>query len=239
MAQQFKNRRNNTVTAHVVPQDERLKSSSKTSAKLWLGSAIVLVTLVAFRGNPAEPPAAEARAEQPSMAVVKPAQKPFPSVNASAFTSAQLNMLELLQSEYAKQPVSYDSDVMRYTEGFKESWCADFISWIRNEAGVPYEHQETGYWRIPGVQTLRDYYMGSDAYHVAGDYTPKFGDVAFYFGETPDGNSREHVALVLSVQGGMITTIGGNETSKGILQIRTNKLAEGERGLTGFGVSRL
>jgi hypothetical protein len=241
MPQQFTNRRNNTVssrqaTAEVVAT----RSVSRGFTKGWLVAAVVLFALVALRGTPSESQPAEAQ-KQRQVAIVqeKPTQKPFPALDTTDLTPSQQRMVRLLRQEYAKQPMSYDSTVMKYTEGFKESWCADFISWVRFEAGVPFEHQETGYWRIPGVQTLRDYYMDSDAYRHVGEYTPKFGDVAFYFGETPDGNSREHVAFVLSVQGDTITTIGGNETDAGILQIRTNKLQEGERGLTGFGVSRL
>ncbi len=148
-------------------------------------------------------------------------------------------MLEVMKQEYAKQPTSYDSTVLEYTEGVKESWCADFVSVVRFEAGKPFVNQETGYWRIPGVQSLRDYYAASNAYHFVGTYTPKFGDVAFYFGETPDGQNREHVAFVLSVNGDTITTLGGNETDKGILQIRRDTLAEGVKGLAGFGESSL
>lgn len=145
----------------------------------------------------------------------------------------------MLKQEYLKNPRSYDNNVLKYSDGVKESWCADFISWIRLKAGAPYKNPTTGYWRIPGVYSLRDYYEASEAYYTAGEYKPEFGDVVFYFGETPDGNNREHVALVLSVKDGMITTIGGNETEKGILQIRTGRLEKGERGLTAFGKSHL
>lgn len=243
MKQQFTNRRHQTVSAAGPSvQPAGLVKDTLRFTKAWLLVAIVLISAVFFRGfwgN--DKTVAEAQVRQPTSQQVASAQTqpPFPTIDSSQFTPAQQAMLLLIEQEYAKQPSSYDASVMSYTEGFQESWCADFISWIRYHAGVPFEHQETGYWRIPGVQTLRDYYAGSGAYQPVGDYVPKFGDVAFYFGETPDGNSREHVALVLSVQGDMLTTIGGNETDKGILQIRTNTIAEGERGLTGFGVSRL
>lgn len=169
--------------------------------------------------------------------VRKTEQTPFPTLDTSSFTSTQQKMLSVMKAEYAKQPTSYDDTVLKYTEGFKESWCADFISWVRVQADKPFINPETGYWRIPGVQSLRDYYASSDAYHLVGTYTPKFGDVAFYFGETPDGTNREHVAFVLAVQGDTLITLGGNETSKGVLQLRSNKLSEGERGLSGFGQS--
>lgn len=170
---------------------------------------------------------------------VKPTQAAFPTLDTSSFTPAQQRMLAIIKTEYAKQPTSYDKTVLTYTEGFKESWCADFISWVRFQADKPFVNPETGYWRIPGAQSLRDYYDSTDAYHQVGSYTPKFGDVAFYFGETPDGTNREHVAFVLQVKGDTLVTLGGNETSKGVLQLRSNKLVEGERGLSGFGESNL
>lgn len=206
--------------------------------KLALVLFVALVALAFFQDD-GKQIAAEAEKGYQKTAQAKITQPPFPTIYTTSFTAAQERILRLLQREYAKQPVSYDAVVMKYTEGFKEAWCADFVSWIRNEAGVPMENNVTGYWRIPGVQSVRDYYTAADAYHAVDEYVPKLGDIAFYFGETPDGNSREHIAFVLKVEGDTVTTIGGNETDKGILQIRTNKMAEGERGLAGFGESAL
>lgn len=207
-----------------------------------LGVVFVLLAGVYLlnRGNDDKQAAtSEAKIAGVRAEVKKVQQTPFPSVDTTSFTDTQRKMLTLMKAEYAKQPVSYDATVLTYTEGFKESWCADFISWVRFRADKPFSNPETGYWRIPGVQSLRDYYMSSGAYHFVGTYTPKFGDVAFYFGETPDGTSREHVAFVFDIQGDTLITLGGNETDEGILQLRRNLLAEGERGLAGFGESRL
>lgn len=172
-------------------------------------------------------------------ATAKPAQPSFPHLDTSTFTPTQQKMLDVMQEEYAKQPTSYDATVLQYTEGAKESWCADFVSVVRFEAGKPFSNADTGYWRIPGVESLRDYYASTNAYHLVGSYTPKFGDVAFYFGETPDGQNREHVAFVLDVRGDTLVTLGGNETDKGILQVRYDKLEDGVKGLNGFGESSL
>lgn len=161
------------------------------------------------------------------------------SLETKDFSSLQRDVLAILKQEYAKKPSRYDNTVLTYTEGFEEPWCADFISWVFNEAKSPFIHPETGYWRIPGVNTLISYYQQYDAYHAVGEYTPVFGDVAVYIGETPDGDSNEHVAIVLAVESDTLITIGGNESDKGILQIRHDKLAEGEKGLVGFGASHL
>lgn len=234
-------------------QNRRQRSSSFVSARPARNSRngrlkpVLVVGFVVLFGvyfmshSSAEKPSAASQAKVAGVQVAakKVAQKPFPSLDTTSFTSAQQKMLAVMKEEYAKQPTSYDATVLTYTEGFKESWCADFVSWVRFQADKPFENPETGYWRIPGVQSLRDYYALSDAYHLVGEYTPKFGDIAFYFGETPDGTNREHVAFVLGIQNDTLITLGGNETNKGILQLRSNTLAEGERGLSGFGESNL
>ena len=167
-----------------------------------------------------------------------PTRTGFPTLNTSQMTARQQRVVALAKQEYLKNPVRYDAAVKTYTEGFEESWCADFSSWVFNKAGVGYQQPETGYWRIPGVQTLATYYRELGAYHtVGGGYVPKLGDVAFYFGETPDGGSAEHVAMVLAVEGDRVITIGGNETDRGILQVRHDKIDTSVKGLTAFGAS--
>lgn len=236
----MQNRRNRPYVQTGIQQPSSSKSEIK---KVWFVMVLVLLMGLFVMNRPST--AKQLTAPSASMGVAedaassKPQQPVFPDIDVTGFTPIQRKMLEAMKVEYAKQPMSYDKTVLEYTEGTRESWCADFISVIRFTAGKPFVNKETGYWRIPGVQTLRDYYAASQAYHFVGTYTPKFGDVAFYFGETPDGSNREHVAFVLDVKGDVLVTLGGNETDKGILQIRSNKLAEGERGLAGFGESSL
>ena len=234
----YKNRRNTIVS---LSSAESSQAAFRYRFQVsWLVVGVFVGGFGLLLGNSvkSEPLSGDSRPAS-SQTEALPPQTPFPTLATAAFTNTQKRILSLIQQEYEKRPVSYDRTVLKYTEGFRESWCADFISWVRNEAGVPFRHPTTGYWRIPGVQTAQDYYAKYDAFHAVGEYTPKFGDVAFYFGETPDGQSSEHVAFVLSVQGDTITTLGGNEADRGIMQIRTNKLLEGERGLVGFGESAL
>jgi len=163
---------------------------------------------------------------------------PFASVDAAKLSPLQTKIFRLLKQEYAKSPESYDATVLKYSEGFKESWCADFISWIMNEADSPNISNETGYWRIPGVQSLQTYYMDINGYvTVDDDYIPQLGDVVFYIGsQTPDNNSSEHAALVLSYDSKTLVTIGGNE-GDGVLRIRSESLQTNiDKGLVGYGI---
>ena len=164
----------------------------------------------------------------------------FSGIDQTSLSPLQVELLDVIKSEYARSPEGYDDTVMKYTEGFEESWCADFISWVMKEAGSPNISSETGYWRIPGVLSLQSYYMNiSNAYFDSkSSYTPQLGDVAFYIGDaTPDFDSSEHAAIVLSYDGTTLVTIGGNEGDDGVLRIRKETVEQNlEKGLVGYGV---
>lgn len=159
---------------------------------------------------------------------------PFPAINRSALTPDQVRILQLAKTEYEKHPTSYDQAVLTYTDGNKEAWCADFVSWIMQQVGRPYTNPNSGSWRIPGVYTLQEYYQSQKRYSLADLYRPAAGDVAFYIGRhTFDLFSTSHVALVVSVQGDTMTTLGGNEG--GHLRLDTQPIKAGENSLVGFG----
>ncbi len=161
-------------------------------------------------------------------------------VSTRGLDSVQLQLLQLAKQQFATHATSYDSTVMEYTQGSQESWCSDFISWLRNQAGVPFINPTSGSWRIPGVDTLQDYYQQYNAYYAVGDYTPKLGDVAFYNDTNLSGDNTAHVAMVLGVSGNNVITIGGNEgTGDGTIQVRSDPLQDGYLGLSGFGDSTL
>lgn len=159
---------------------------------------------------------------------------PFPAVNESELTPDQVRILTLAKNEYAKHPTSYDSTVLTYTAGNKEAWCADFVSWIMHETGRPYTNPNSGSWRIPGVYTLQEYYQADHRYGLPGVYQPQPGDVAFYIGRhTFDMFSTSHVALVVSVSGNTMTTLGGNENGR--LRLDKQTIVDNKSSLVGFG----
>ena len=165
-------------------------------------------------------------------------EQAFAVVPANSLDATQRRILTLLKQEYTKSPMSYDKTVLTYTEGFKESWCADFITWIMNEADSTIINPDTDYWRVPGVLTLQQYYKNNEAYVLANSgYSPQLGDVVFYIGsQTPDNSSGEHAALVLGITPDQkLITIGGNEAD-GILRIRTESIKENvSKGMVGYG----
>lgn len=165
---------------------------------------------------------------QKTIAKVAPEPKEeFPDIDLSNLSQLQKTILEISKEEYYKKPISFDDNVLKYSQGAQEPWCANYISWIMKQAGVPYVNPHSGNWRIPGVNTLQEYYSAENRYVQAGKYTPKVGDAAIYL----DNNS--HVNLVIDVKDNLMTTIGGNE--EGHLRIKTQNYNYGTQGLSGFG----
>lgn len=160
----------------------------------------------------------------------------FPDVKTAGFSDQQLKLLHVLKSEYAKKPVSYDANVLKYTQGEKQAWCADFVSWAMSEVGRPFANPNSRSWRIPGVYTLREYFQSQNRYKLAGDYAPTFGDVAVY-AKTPT-NSHTNIVLSVDTKAKTMTLIGGNENGR-VRIIQNQSYVAGVRDLVGFGVRQL
>lgn len=182
----------------------------------------------------------ESKSETALQASYDAQTKLLSEIPTQGLNSVQTRLLQLAKQQFATHATSYDATVMAYTQGAQESWCADFVSWLRNQAGVPFINQNSGSWRIPGVDTLQAYYQQYNAYDSVGNYTPKLGDVAFYTDTTLSGDNTAHVAMVLGVVGNNLITIGGNEgTGAGTIQVRSDPLQDDYLGLSGFGDSTL
>ncbi len=147
-------------------------------------------------------------------------------------------VVSVAETELGKTPVEYDTNVMKYTTGRQEPWCADFVTWVFKEAGVPFSGGNDG-WQIPAVLSLQAYFKGGQdgsEYFNVGDRAPQPGDVAFYIGaQTPDGGSTQHVNIVGAVDtaSGVMTTIGGNESNK--VKKGTRQIELDAESLVGFG----
>jgi hypothetical protein len=150
----------------------------------------------------------------------------FPSIDGSSLGQTQMKILSLVKQEFAAKP-AYE----KYSEGAQESWCADYVSWIMKQAGVPFKNPNSGSWRIPGTYTLHDYYVGIGKFKDASSgYEPKLGDVAIYRNSPVFG---DHTNIVLKNEGGVLTTIGGNEDGRQRIFVNQQK---NYAGLLGYGV---
>jgi len=129
---------------------------------------------------------------------------PFPGIDTAQLSEDQNKVVAILKTEYALNPKD-----TKYSQGVEEAWCADFVSWVYNEAGKPLLNPHSGSWRIPGTFTLREYYESIGKLKLADSgYTPKVGDIMLYDNPSPFG---QHTNIVIDNDNGIVTTIGGNE----------------------------
>ena len=168
------------------------------------------------------------KADEPKKAPVAASAQPIAEAPvAIATTNYREKVVNLAERELAKKPREYDRTVLMYTEGMREEWCADFVSYIYRESGQTLVNPGNGSWRVPAVVNLRAYFESQGRWQNAGSYVPRPGDVAIYGGR--------HTNLVVAVENGRMTTIGGNESNT---ITRANiPYSYGYDGLTGFGVS--
>lgn len=152
--------------------------------------------------------------------------------------SGNQGVVDIAKREYQenKDEVEYEGDILEYTSGREEAWCADFVSWVYKEAGKPFTSGNGGggNWQYPAVVDLQAYMKNEQIFFKPGEQTPKPGDIAFYIGAlTPDGGSTEHVNIVIDVSGNKMTTIGGNESNK--IMKSEREIRTGAQSLAGFG----
>ncbi len=84
-----------------------------------------------------------------------------------------------------------------------EEWCADFVSWVFNQAGYPLKQPN---WRVPSVDGIRQIGSGGGKFALKNNgYTPQPGDIALH------QNGSSHVNIVVAVNGTTVTMIGGDQ----------------------------
>lgn len=111
----------------------------------------------------------------------------------------------------------------RHVSGGSYPWCAVFVSWCANQAGVPTSVIP----KTASVSTLHSFFQGAGLFQPKGNgYKPKAGDILIQ-----KSNGASHTGIVTGYSGGSFTTIEGN-TSNGVYQ-RSYSLNDSK--LTGFG----
>lgn len=151
----------------------------------------------------------------------------YPDLDTTALGPTQQRIVTVTRAEFDAQPPG-----TKYSEGVDEEWCADFISWVMRESGVPFENPFSGHWRIPGVYTLTEYFQSQGRFRAADSgYRPVLGDVMLY---STKSFFRQHTNIVLDYSDGEVTTVGGNEWG-GHVKVNRFRIG-GYVGLVGYGV---
>ena len=105
-----------------------------------------------------------------------------------------------------------------YTEygrwyGMQDMWCAMFVSWCANVAGVSSSVVPVHAYTPSGLQWFKDQGRAySRAVVAAGGYVPKAGDI-IYYKSSRNQNTTNHVGIVTSYSNGTVHTIEGNTSS--------------------------
>ena len=96
-----------------------------------------------------------------------------------------------------------------YTEygrwyGLQDMWCAMFVSWCANTAGVSTSIVPKHCYTPTGLQWFKDRGLAYSRASVAkGNYTPKAGDI-IYFKSSRNNNSTNHVGIVTKYSNGTV-----------------------------------
>ncbi|MGN0489607.1 MAG: Ig-like domain-containing protein [Ruminococcus sp.] len=102
-----------------------------------------------------------------------------------------------------------------------QPWCAMFVSWCANQAGIP----ETTLLKYAscgvGVNWFKSQGLWHDSLYYGGSYTPKKGDVVFYR-NGGSSNLSDHTGIVVGVNGSFLHVIEGNSTNGKACEFKTN-----------------
>jgi hypothetical protein len=152
------------------------------------------------------------------------ADRTFPTVDVTGLSPVRQRIIATLRTEFAANRPG-----RAFSGGVSEPWCADFVSAVLHEAGVPLRNPNSGSWRIPGVATLTDYFRSAGRLRPS-SYSPRPGDVVLY---EPPNALGQHTDFVVAVNGDTVTTVGGNQHD-GISALSFSRTETA--GLAGYGV---
>lgn len=95
-----------------------------------------------------------------------------------------------------------------------DSWCAMFVSWCANLAGVSTNGIPKTDSTVIGLSKFKKWERAHSRVEVAkGKYKPKAGDI-IYFKGSRNNNETNHVGIVTKYSNGIVYTIEGNTSKK-------------------------
>ena len=217
-------------TAMIHMKRPRSAPSKDSSKKRYaIISATVVLLLLALLGILAIQPKIADKLLSPANSVRldrSRGEATFPDIATTNLSPTRQKIISLAKTEFKAQSAG-----TKFSQGAKEPWCANFVSYIMKQAGAPLKNPHTGGWRIPGTFTLREYYEANGRFKPANSgYQPLPGDVAIYRNSPVFG---DHTNIVLKNDNGVLTTVGGNEMNR--IRVFTNRDKQYD-GLLGYGV---
>lgn len=116
-------------------------------------------------------------------------------------------------NNYTKYGVWYANNYEGGSSAFSHgAWCAMFVSWCANQAGIPSSIVYPHAYCPTGVNWFKNQGLFKYSASRGGSYTPKAGDIIYF---APSGSSTSsHVGLVRYSSGGYVYTIEGNTSGQ-------------------------
>ena len=145
--------------------------------------------------------------------------------NVSLTGNQRTDIVNIAKSQIGYQEGSSSSQLSgasyggkNYTEygrwyGLQDMWCAMFVSWCANLAGVSTSIVPKHCFTPDGLSWFKSRGLAYTRKTVAnGGYTPKAGDI-IYFKSARNSNSTNHIGIVTGYSNGTVYTIEGNSSS--------------------------
>lgn len=146
-------------------------------------------------------------------------------INVQLTGDQRVDIVNIAKSQIGYQEGSSSSQLSgtaygskNYTEygrwyGMQDMWCAMFVSWCANVAGIPKSVVPSHAYTPTGLQWFKDRGRAYSRTTVAnGGYTPKPGDI-IYFKSGRNSNPTNHVGIVTKYSNGTVYTVEGNTSS--------------------------
>jgi hypothetical protein len=133
----------------------------------------------------------------------------------------------LLARRISEQPPGSDwsPEIAIFTDGNREPWCADFVSYVLREGGRPLTGGASGGWRLAAAADVRRWFVAENRWRSRAVASPAPGDVvSFAWG---------HVGIVEEATADLLVTIEGN--SADALNRRTRRGWRADLAIEGFG----
>lgn len=135
----------------------------------------------------------------------------------SALSPVRQDVVCLAEGELAKwdsKQMKPGGDFKTYTQGRDEEWCADFASWIYNQAGYPINPgAKEG--NVPAKDGIKSIGEAGERFefHAVGSYTPSPGDMVLYDHDSSPTVSHVNIVVSVNTNKNSMEVIGGNQGS--------------------------
>lgn len=150
----------------------------------------------------------------------------FPQTHPNTHVNTGDNIIDI--TSVAKTQIGYKENQIGTKYGFwyngiftNQPWCAMFVSWCANQAGIPTNIIPKFASCSWGVNWFKDADLWQDSKYYGGDYIPKKGDIVFYR-NSGSASVSDHVGIVIGVNGEYLNVIEGNATNESCCEYKTN-----------------